>query len=87
MVRPESGRTGEIDPLLLVCSRKPAGVVAEEDFLTIGKEPIVMKLVVTFMQPPLGHSHMRRPMLVYCICVAVIDRATEIINTPLESNQ
>jgi hypothetical protein len=87
MVWPECGRTREIDPVLLVFSKKPAGVIAEEDFLTIGKEPIVITLVIAFKQLPLEYSHMRRPMLVYCICVAVIDRATKIINTPLKSYQ
>jgi hypothetical protein len=54
MVRPEGSRTREINPVLLVCSGKPAGVVAEEGFLPICEEPIVIKLVIAFMQPPLS---------------------------------
>jgi hypothetical protein len=86
MVRPEGGRTRKIDPILLVCSGEPAGVVAEEGFLSICKEPIVIKLVIVFMQVPLRYSHMGGVVLVYSICVAVIDRATKCINTPLKSD-
>jgi len=86
MVWPEGGRTREIDPVLPICSGEPAGVVAEEGRLTICKEPIVIKLVIVFMQVPLGYSHMGGVVLVYYICVAVIDRATKSINTPLKLN-
>ena len=86
IIRPEGGQTRKIDPILLVCSGEPAGVVTEEGFLSICEEPIVIKLVIGFMQPPFGYSHMGRPMLVDSISVGVIDRSTKIINTPLKLN-
>ena len=79
-------QTGEINPFLFIHSGEPAGVVPEEDGLTFCKEPIIIKLVVVFMQPPLEYLYVEQPILIYSICVVVIDRSTKSINTPLKLN-